>query len=66
MTTPCWYSSAGCEEAWLCLFNLGDLPRSYELPAQAVLAGGRAGEFRQYDDHWARLRRTASLRAAGA
>src|SRR3546814_2566914 len=23
-------------EVWLCLFNLGDLPRSYELPGQAV------------------------------
>ncbi len=43
------------EEAWLCLFNLGDLPRSYELPAQAVPLVDVPASFAEYDDHWARL-----------
>ncbi|MCD1637768.1 alpha-glucosidase [Pseudomonas stutzeri] len=42
-------------EAWLCLFNLGDLPRSYELPAQAVPLVDVPASFAEYDGHWARL-----------
>jgi alpha-glucosidase len=42
-------------EVWLCLFNLGDLPRSYELPAQAVPLVDVPASFAEYDGQWARL-----------
>jgi len=42
-------------EAWLCLFNLGDLPRSYALPDRAVPLIDVPASQAEFDGGYARL-----------